>query len=121
MIFYYSLFSIGPKENECSNLLTPSNPRTEGSRLNLPLCNEETSSSKQDLGSRANFGTMTSSLFPSPLTCSSIEDMAFMDEDSQNMVSVENEPDYEEIGWLLFTLFVISLLNNDAIKQYKEF
>ena len=90
-------------KNDVSNFLSPSNPRTEGSRLNLPLCNQETSSSKQDLGSRANFNAMTSSLFPSPLTCSSIEDMAFMDEDSQNMDSVENEPDYEEIGWLLST------------------
>ena len=37
-------------------------------------------------------------LFPSPLTCTSIEDFAYMDEDIQNMKSHETEPDYEEIG-----------------------
>ena len=37
-------------------------------------------------------------LFPSPLTCTSIEDFAYMDEDNQNMKSHETEPDYEEIG-----------------------
>ena len=74
----------------------------EGSRLNLPLSDGAESSSRQVLGSRANQLRPQSSIFPSPLTCESIENMAFMDEDSQNIVSTENEPDYEEIGKLIY-------------------
>ena len=54
---------------------------------------------------------MSDSLFPSPLTCASIEDMAFIDEDSQNMVSVDNDPDYEEIGNQSHSTVMILLLN----------
>ena len=44
----------------------------------------------------------TTSLFPSPFTCPSIDDMAYMDEDNQVIRSSESEPDYEEIGSFMF-------------------
>jgi hypothetical protein len=54
---------------------------------------------------------LTTSLFPSPLTCPSLEDMAYMDEDNQNIKSNENEPDYEEIGNFIFvTSFKVKYL-----------
>ena len=77
-----------------------SNPRIDGSRFNLPLSSNATSIIKENSGPKVNPKQMTNCLFPSPLTCASIEDMAFMDEDSQNMVSAENEHHYQEIGKL---------------------
>ena len=64
--------------NDCQRieLFKTSNTKIEGSRINLPLCREDTTSIALDLGSRPNLKPTSVSLFPSPLTCASIEDMA---------------------------------------------
>ena len=95
-----------------------SNPMIDISRLNLPLSSNATSIIRDDFGSKADPNHLTHSLFPSPLTCASIEDIAFMDEDTLNTVSLEKEHDYEEIGklwifsdsYILFSL-IPSLIN----------
>ena len=87
-----------------------SNPMIDISRLNLPLSSNATSIIRDDFGSKADPNHLTHSLFPSPLTCASIEDIAFMDEDTLNTVSLEKEHDYEEIGklWIFSDSYILS-------------
>ena len=78
------------------------NNQTGAEKVSLPF------SCEKEFGIRSDFEEMSTrhgpptSLFPSPLTCPSIDDMAYMDEDNQVIRSSENEPDYEEIGSFMF-------------------